>query len=61
MVTVAFPLCQNYPIIGKVLYRTNKFGLQMTNGLKHVGGVMQLPDILRALGIQNEKDFVFSL
>ena len=51
------PTVSNYPIIDKVLYRSKKFGLQMTNALEHISGVAKLPNMLNALGIQNEQDF----
>lgn len=51
------PTVSNYPIIDKVLCRGKKFGLQMTNALKHISGVAKLPDMLHNLGIQNEEDF----
>lgn len=51
------PTVSNYPIIDKVLYRSKKFGLQMTSTLKHISGVAKLPNMLNALGIQNEQDF----
>jgi len=45
------PTVSNYPIIDKVLYRSKKFGLQMTNALKHISSVAKLPNMLNALGI----------
>ena len=51
------PTVSNYAIIDRALFRTKKFGLQMTNGLTHVSCVTKLPDMLAAFDIHNEEDF----
>ena len=51
------PTVANYAIIDRALFRTKKFGLQMTNGLTHVCGVTKLPDMLAAFDIKNAEDF----
>lgn len=51
------PTVSNFPIIDRALFRTTKFGLQMTTGFTHVCGVKNLPAMLTAFKVQNQEDF----